>query len=200
QHFDCGVFRRFARAGVGTEGSGGGSMQSEVAADSNDFAGDIVGIASDGLGNRSGQRTVCTTGARRDWGTGSIRCRHGVSGASSLHGDPWQEESNSSGGGVVRPTMVMTLALLGTLAPVPAAAAQQAPADPATSSMGAAAMPGSSSGRPLTIREAEAIAIKNNPQITIGKLQALEAREFVREARSAMLPQAGLSVTAVDTD
>ena len=96
--------------------------------------------------------------------------------------------------------MVMTLALLGTLAPVPAAAAQQAPADPATSSMGAAAMPGSSSGRPLTIREAEAIAIKNNPQITIGKLQALEAREFVREARSAMLPQAGLSVTAVDTN
>jgi outer membrane protein len=31
-------------------------------------------------------------------------------------------------------------------------------------------------------------------------LQALEAREFVREARSAMLPQVGLSVTAVDSD
>ncbi len=96
--------------------------------------------------------------------------------------------------------MVTTLALLGTLAPAPGAIAQQAPAGPAASSMGAAAMPSSSSGRPLTIREAEAMAIKNNPQITIGKLQALEAREFVREARSAMLPQVGLSVTAVDSD
>lgn len=96
--------------------------------------------------------------------------------------------------------MVTTLALLGTLAPVPGATAQQAPADPATSSMGEAAMPSSNSGRPLTIREAEAMAIKNNPQITLGKLQALEAREFVREARSAMLPQVGLSVTAVDSD
>jgi outer membrane protein len=66
--------------------------------------------------------------------------------------------------------------------------------------MGAAAMPTSTSGRPLTIQEAETIAIKNNPQITVGKLQALEAREFVREARSALLPQANLSVTAVDSE
>ncbi len=44
------------------------------------------------------------------------------------------------------------------------------------------------------------MAVQRNPQITVGKLQALEAREFVREARSAMLPQAGLSVTAVDTN
>ena len=56
------------------------------------------------------------------------------------------------------------------------------------------------SGRPLTIQEAEAIAIKNNPQITVGRLQALESHEFVREARSAMLPQANLSVTAVDSE
>jgi len=52
----------------------------------------------------------------------------------------------------------------------------------------------------LTLQEAEAIALQKNPQITVGRLQALEAREFVREARSAMLPQVGLSVTAVDSD
>ncbi len=57
-----------------------------------------------------------------------------------------------------------------------------------------------SGGRTLTLQEAEAMAVQRNPQITVGKLQALEARQFVREARSAMLPQAGLSVTAVDTN
>jgi outer membrane protein len=51
-------------------------------------------------------------------------------------------------------------------------------------------------GRPLTLAQAEALALKNNPQITIGKLRALEAREYVREARSALLPTANLSVTA----
>ena len=94
--------------------------------------------------------------------------------------------------------MLAALALLVTFAAQ--ATAQQAPAPPATSPMGTAAMPTSTSGRPLTIQEAEAIAIKNNPQITVGKLQALEAREFVRVVRSAMLPQVGLSVTAVDSD
>lgn len=52
----------------------------------------------------------------------------------------------------------------------------------------------------LTIREAEAIGVRNNPQITIGKLRALQAREFVREARSALMPSVNLSVTAVDSD
>ncbi len=56
------------------------------------------------------------------------------------------------------------------------------------------------SGLQLTLQQAEAIALKNNPQITVARLHALEAREFVREARSAMLPQANLSMTAVGSD
>jgi outer membrane protein len=52
-------------------------------------------------------------------------------------------------------------------------------------------------GTPLTLRQAEAIAIKNNPQITIGKLRALAAEQYVREARSALLPTANISLTAV---
>lgn len=55
-------------------------------------------------------------------------------------------------------------------------------------------------GRPLTLAEAEAIALKNNPQISIGRLRALVAQQYVREARSALLPTATLSITAVDSN
>lgn len=55
-------------------------------------------------------------------------------------------------------------------------------------------------GRQLTLKEAEAIGLRNNPQITVGKLQALQAREFVREVRSALMPQASVNVTAVEAD
>jgi outer membrane protein len=52
----------------------------------------------------------------------------------------------------------------------------------------------------LTLEQAEALAIKNNPQISIGKLRALTAQQYVREARSALLPNAYLSLTAVDAN
>jgi outer membrane protein len=52
----------------------------------------------------------------------------------------------------------------------------------------------------LTLQQAEAIALKNNPQITIGKLRSLAAQQYVREARSALMPTAYLSLTAVDAN
>ena len=55
-------------------------------------------------------------------------------------------------------------------------------------------------GIPLTLAQAEATALKNNPQITIGKLQALEAWQYVRQVRSALLPTASVSLTAVDAE
>ena len=55
-------------------------------------------------------------------------------------------------------------------------------------------------GRSLTIQEAEAIALQKNPQITVGKLRAMEAHENVRETRSALLPIANLSVTGVESN
>jgi outer membrane protein len=58
--------------------------------------------------------------------------------------------------------------------------------------------PAQPDGAPLTLRQAEAIALKNNPQITIGKLQALVARQNIRETRAALLPSAYLSVTGVE--
>jgi outer membrane protein len=73
----------------------------------------------------------------------------------------------------------------------------QMPSNPSASP---APAPTASVGRELTLAQAEAIALKNNPQITIGKLSALVAHQYVREARSALLPNAYLSVTAVDSN
>ncbi len=71
---------------------------------------------------------------------------------------------------------------------------------PASPSVSPAPAPPASAGRELTLAQAEALALKNNPQISIGKLRALVARQYVREARSALLPNAYLSVTAVDSN
>ena len=57
-----------------------------------------------------------------------------------------------------------------------------------------------SNGAPLTLSQAEAAALKNNPQITIGKLRALVAQQLVRESRSALLPFASVSLTGVDAN
>jgi outer membrane protein len=76
--------------------------------------------------------------------------------------------------------------------------AQQKPTTPAPTPT--STKTSSSATRAITLQEAEATAIKNNPQITVGKLQALQAREFTREARAALYPQVGVSVTAVGSD
>jgi outer membrane protein len=62
------------------------------------------------------------------------------------------------------------------------------------------AQAGPQTGTSLTLVQAEATALRNNPQITIGRLRALEAQQYVREARSALLPTANLSLTGVDTE
>ena len=90
---------------------------------------------------------------------------------------------------------VFSLLLLSTLAS--ASANAQGPGNPATSQAPAQAAP---AGTPLTLAQAEAVAIKNNPQITVGRLRALIAQQYVRESRSALLPNANLSITAVDAN
>jgi outer membrane protein len=100
----------------------------------------------------------------------------------------------------VRRATVIALVLVGALVLTPHGTAQQVPEPPPTPRMGAAPRQKSATTRTLTIEEAEAIAIRENPQITVGKLHALEAREFVREARSALMPQASLNLTGVGAD
>ena len=89
------------------------------------------------------------------------------------------------------------LLLLVSIALLPVRSRAQAPS-PTPAASGSATAAGA--GTPLTLQQAEAIAIKNNPQITIGKLRALAAQQYVREARSALLPNAYLSLTAVDAN
>lgn len=93
----------------------------------------------------------------------------------------------------MRPTVCISL----LLAVARGVANAQAPATPANSQPPAQAGP---AGTPLTLAQAEAIAVKNNPQITIGRLRALQAQQYVRESRSALLPNASLSLTGVDAN
>ena len=52
----------------------------------------------------------------------------------------------------------------------------------------------------LTLQQAEALALKNNPQISVARLNALVAQQMVREQRSALLPTAIVNLTAVDAN
>jgi outer membrane protein len=70
-----------------------------------------------------------------------------------------------------------------------------APQAPAASSTGEPAQ----SPR-LTRSEAEQMAIKNNPRISMSRLLALAQHQAVREARSGELPTSTASVTAVDAE
>jgi outer membrane protein len=79
--------------------------------------------------------------------------------------------------------------------PQPASVKQNTP----VSSQSANALAANAAGPPLMLKEAEALALKRNPQISIGKLQALVSQQSVRESRSALMPNAYLSVTAADS-
>ncbi len=50
----------------------------------------------------------------------------------------------------------------------------------------------------LTLRDAELLALKSNPQISVAKLLSLAEGQVTRQARSAELPTATLNLTAVD--
>src|SRR5580698_6728774 len=52
----------------------------------------------------------------------------------------------------------------------------------------------------LTRAEAEQMAIKDNPRVSIGRLLALAQHQIVRETRAAELPTAAASITAVDAE
>ena len=52
----------------------------------------------------------------------------------------------------------------------------------------------------LTLKEAETLVIKNNPQLTAARLQALAAQQVTRETRSGYWPTAIANLTAVDSE
>ena len=56
-----------------------------------------------------------------------------------------------------------------------------------------------SAQRALSIKEAEQLALANNPQITVSRLTALAAEQVTRETRSALWPTAAVDMTGVDS-
>ncbi len=87
-------------------------------------------------------------------------------------------------------------------APMPQTAAPQSapnlPTDvPLPSSAPQAASP-NRTGATLTIKQAEAYAVKNNPQISVARLLALASQQVTREVRSNLWPTATGDLTGVD--
>jgi outer membrane protein len=54
------------------------------------------------------------------------------------------------------------------------------------------------SGETLTLKDAEALALKNNPQISVGRLTALASQQVTRETRSNLWPTVSADITGVD--
>jgi outer membrane protein len=52
----------------------------------------------------------------------------------------------------------------------------------------------------LTLKDAQALALKNNPQISVARLTALASQQVTREVRSRLWPTATVDLTAVDAD
>lgn len=72
---------------------------------------------------------------------------------------------------------------------------------PMPSSTGAhPATPANPNAPTLTLAQAEQMAIRNNPRISVGKLEALAEHEVYRQAISAELPTATGAITAVDAE
>ena len=51
----------------------------------------------------------------------------------------------------------------------------------------------------LSLKEAEALALKNNPQISVARLTALASQQVTREVRSSLWPNATANLTGVDS-
>ena len=52
---------------------------------------------------------------------------------------------------------------------------------------------------PLSLKQAEALALQNNPQISAARLTALASEQVTREARSSLWPTATVNLTGVDS-
>ena len=95
-------------------------------------------------------------------------------------------------------TMRLPVVLLSVMVLPAVGQAQGAPQQ--TTPPGAMGQTGTVRTRELTLEQAESIGLRSNPQITVGRLQALQAHEYVRETRSALLPQVSLNLTGVGAD
>jgi outer membrane protein len=97
------------------------------------------------------------------------------------------------------------VSITGTLSSLPAAPAPQQAAAPVTSGVPMAGPQSSAqktSGTPtvLSLKDAQVLALKNNPRISVARLAALASQQVTREVRSSLWPTASIDLTAVDSD
>lgn len=52
----------------------------------------------------------------------------------------------------------------------------------------------------MSLKQAQDLALKNNPQVSVARLTALASQQVVREVRSNLWPTATINLTAVDAD
>lgn len=78
----------------------------------------------------------------------------------------------------------------------PASNAPQSPQQPNTHAIHAGA---AGSGPTLTVNQAEQMAIRNNPNVSVARLLALAQAQVTREARAIEMPLASGNLTAVDS-
>jgi outer membrane protein len=86
-------------------------------------------------------------------------------------------------------------------APAPQAASKPIGAD-TTPMAQQAALPQNPPGTPttLSLKDAQALALKNNPQISVARLSALASLQVTRQVRSNLWPTASIDLTAVDAN
>ena len=89
--------------------------------------------------------------------------------------------------------LVASLAAAGPIGQVMSSAGAQSPAMPVDTQT-------AGPSQHLTLIEAEQMAIKNNPRVSVGRLLALAQHQVVRETRAAQLPTATAAITAVDAE
>jgi outer membrane protein len=75
---------------------------------------------------------------------------------------------------------------------------QSAPGAPAKSHLSTDSAVNTGTPMSLSLKEAEALALKNNPQISVARLTALASHQVTREARSSLWPTVTGDLTAVD--
>jgi outer membrane protein len=94
--------------------------------------------------------------------------------------------------------VAVTASLPSAPGPQPPAAVAESSALPQMTAQGSAP---SAPGTPtiLSVKDAQALALKNNPQISVARLTALASQQVTREVRSSLWPTARIDLTAVDT-
>ena len=102
-----------------------------------------------------------------------------------------------SGCGLAQDSLSAAVSARLPVAPLPQAASQPASSS-ATPQAPAQAAPGTP--KSLSVKDAQGLALKNNPRISVARLTALASQQVTREVRSSLWPTARIDLTAVDAN